>query len=172
MRRRAILFTAGALCVLAAAVLSWYASPATLSLTRTGPDTVSVSMASKLFGRLTTATTRYEGVRSAAIVLSPNRRREVDSDRLVFYTGDESIDRTGAQQLFRPDFPEIDSFLADGDRHALTLSSIARPRELRRFAVAHLVVACLALLGVGVIWLAVVEIRRQNRDVLIRGVDY
>jgi hypothetical protein len=172
LKRTASLLAAGGLCVIAAAVLVWYASPATLSLTRTAPDAVSVSMASKLFGRLTTATTRYDGVRSAAIVLSPNRRREVDSDRLVFYTVDESIDRTGAQRLFRADFPEIRDFLADGGRQALTISSIARPRELRRFVAAHVAVVFLALLGLSVIWLGVMEVRRRNRDVLIRGVDY
>jgi hypothetical protein len=155
-----------------AALLAWYASPATLSLTRTGPQTVSVSMASKLFGLLTTTTTRYDGVQSAAIVLSTSSRRSVDSDRLVFYTTAEAIDRTRAQQLFRADFPEINRFLKDGSRQTLSMSSIAGSREQRRFVFAQAAVAFLALLGVGLTWLGVKAILHRDRDVLIRGVDY
>jgi hypothetical protein len=172
LKRTAFLLTVGPLCLVFAAVLEWYASPATLSLTRTGPDAVSVMMVSKLFGRLTTTTTRYDGVQSAAIVRSPNARRSVDSDRLVFYTAAEAIDRTRAQQLFRADFPEIKSFLADGSRHTLSISSIARGRELRRFVAAQAAVAFLALLGAGVISLGFKGVLHRNRDVLIRGVEY
>jgi len=171
-RRTAFLLTIGPLCIIAAVVLEWYASPATLSLTRTGPGTVSVVMVSKLFGLLPATTTRYDGVQSAAIVASSNRRREVDSDRLVFYTAAEAIDRTRAQQLFRADFPEIKDFLADGSRQTLSLSSIARQRELRRFIAAQAAVAFLTMLGAGVLALGIREIRQRNRDVLIRGVDY
>lgn len=172
LKRTAFLLTVGSLCHLFAATLEWYASPATLSLTRTGPNAVSVLMVSKLFGRLTTTTTCYDGVQSAAIVLSTNARRSVDSDRLVFYTAAEAIDRTRAQQLFRADFPEIKSFLTDGSRQTLSISSIARRPEQRRFLVAQAAVAFLTLLGAGVISLGVKGILHRNRDVLIRGVDY
>jgi len=171
-KRTAFLLTVGPLCIIFAGVLEWYASPATLSLTRTGPNAVSVSMVSKLFGLLTTTTTRYDGVQSAAIVVSPSPRRSIDSDRLVFYTATEAIDRTRAQQLFRADFPEINSFLTDGSRQALSISSIARGSELRRFVAAQAAAAFLTLLGAGVIALGVTEILHRNRDVLIRGVDY
>jgi hypothetical protein len=171
-KRAAFLLTAGALCIIFAAGLEWYASPATLSLTRTAPNAVSVSMVSKLFGLLTTTTTRYDGVQSAAIVRSTAARRSPDSDRLVFYTASEAIDRTRAQQLFRADFPEINSFLTDGSRQTLSISSIARGREWRRFAFAQAAVGFLALLGAGVMWLGLKEILHRNRDVLIRGVDY
>lgn len=172
LKRTAFLLTVGSLCIIFAAALEWYASPATLSMTRTGPNAVSVLMVSKLFGRLPTTTTRYDGVQSAAIVLSPNRRREVDSARLVFYTATEAIDRTRAQQLFRDDFPEIKTFMTDGSRQTLTISSIARRRELWRFVAAQAAVAFLTLLGAGVITLGFKEILHRNRDVLIRGVDY
>jgi hypothetical protein len=171
-KRTAFLLIVGPLCLIAAAALAWYASPATLALTRSGPDAVSVSMVSKLFGRLPTTTTRYDGVHSAAIVLSPNRRRAVDSERLVFYTAAEAIDRTRAQQLFRAAFPEIKNFLSDGSLQTLSISSIAGQRELRRFVFAHVAAAALALLGAGVIWLGLREVRHRDRDVLIRGVDY
>jgi hypothetical protein len=172
LKRTAFLLTVGPLCILFAAALEWYASPATLSLTRTGSNDVSVSIASKLFGRFTTTTTRYDSVQSAAIVRSPNARRSVDSDRLVFYTAADAIDRTRAQQLFRADFPEIKSFLTDGSRQTLSISSIARGRELRRFVAAQAAVAFLALLGAGTISLGFREILHRNRDVLIRGIDY
>ena len=172
LKRTAFLLTVGPLCLIFAAVLEWYASPATLSLMRTGPNAVSVSMVSKLFGQLTTTTTRYDGVQSAAIVRSPSARRSVDSDRLVFYTAAEAIDRTRAQQLFRADFPEINSFLTDGSLQTLSISSIARGQEWWRFVAAQAAVAFLALLGIGVTWLGCKAILHRNRDVLIRGVDY
>ena len=172
LKRTALLLTLGLLCIVFAAVLEWWASPAMLSLTRTGPNAVSVSMVSYLFGQLTTTTTRYDGVQSVAIVSSPNRRRSVDSDRLVFYTAAGAIDRTRAQQLFRADFPEIKSFLTDDSRQTLSISSIGRERELRRFVGAQVAAAFLTLLGAGVIGLGLKGLRHRNRDVLIRGVDY
>jgi hypothetical protein len=172
LKRTAFLLTLGLLCIVFAAVLEWWASPAMLSLTRTGPNAVSMSMVSYLFGQLPTTTTRYDGVQSVAMVSSPNRRRSAGSDRLVFYTAAEAIDRTRAQQLFRADFQEIRSFFSDGSSQTLSIWSIARAWERWRFVAAQAAVAFLTLLGVGVIALGVKEILHRNRDVLIRGVDY
>jgi hypothetical protein len=169
----------GPLCVVLAAVLEWWASPATLSLTRTSSGEVSVTMVSKLFNRLPTTITRYDGVRSVEYVPSTIRRRdgsfrggELGSDRLVFHTATETIDRTRAQQLFRPDFPEIKSFFADTSAQTLSISSLARVREWWRFVAAQAAVVFLVLLGAGVMFLGIKEVRHRNRDVLIRGVDY
>lgn len=179
LKRTAFLLTMGPLCIILAAVLEWWASPATLLLTRTNTDEVSVTMVSRLFNRLPTTITRYDGVQSVEYVRSTRARRDgslrggsAGSDRLVFKTSTETIDRTRAQQLFRPHFSEIQSFFAEASARTLSISSIARVREWWRFVAAQAAVVFLVLLGAGVMFLGIKEVRHRNRDVLVRGVDY
>jgi hypothetical protein len=141
--------------LLGASTLAWLSSPATLRLAReTGPG-VTATLESRLFGLITNRSERIEGIRSASLV----RSAVGDSDtpaRLVFQTSTGPVDLGRNQQLFAPDFSGIDEFLkADAPPPGLTLSSIARGSELRRFLFAQAIATLMFLGGLALEWAAV-----------------
>jgi hypothetical protein len=134
----------GLACLLGSAVLAWLSSPATLELAHDNEEHVVAAVESRLFGLFTITSERIERIRS------------VDSGtpgRIVFKTDKGPVDLGRNQQLFAPDYPEIASFFtADGPR-SMTLSSIARGSELRRFFIAQFVAVFMFLGGLGLEWM-------------------
>jgi hypothetical protein len=149
----------GLACLLGSATLAWLSSPATLHVTRDSGSRVSATLESRLFGSITNRAERIEGIRSVSMV-----RNGIDSpspDRLLFQTATGPVDLGRNQQLFAPDFPEIDEFLkADAPPPGLTLSSIARGSELRRFLFAQAVAVLMFLGGLALEWSAVRQLMR------------
>jgi hypothetical protein len=158
-------------CLGGAAVLAWLSSPATMTLTRTKGGQVVVSFESRLFGLIQRSTDRIDNVRSVSTVTfrGPGSSSKTP-DRLVFDTPSGPVDRGMVQQLFVPDLAEIKAFFeGDGETASegsgetslerevrpgtLSLSSIGRGSELRRFAFAQLAAAFLMFLGLGVGWM-------------------
>jgi hypothetical protein len=159
-------------CIAGAAVLAWFSSPVTMTLTRTNGATV-VSLEARLFGLFTRSSERIDNVKSVSRVTFSGPGKNSDTpDRIVFDTPSGSVDLGMIQQVFVGDMMAIRTFV-EGDREAssegdgdgqapverdnrprtLSLSSIAPGSELRRFVFAQLTVAFLTFLGLGVGWM-------------------
>jgi hypothetical protein len=157
----------GIACICGAATLAWFSSPATMHLTRSGPQAVSVAFESWLFDLFLVDEQRFEA--SSVYMLSsrtPGSTSHTPS-RITFGTRNGPVDLGRVQQLFAPDFPDVRDFFEakrvdpelDGERAveprtAATISSIARGSEIRRFVIAQAMVLFLTLVGGGVIWMA------------------
>jgi hypothetical protein len=142
--------------MLAAAVLAWFSSPVTLRLSRGDQKLVTAALESRLFGLVTNKAERIDGIRSVSLVSSraPGSRSHTP-DRLIFETASGSVDRGRNQQLFAVDYPDVAGFFNDEGSPSLTLSSIARTRELIRFFIAQTIVLFAALGGLGLEWMVV-----------------
>ena len=140
----------GVAWLLGSGVLAWLSSPATLHLTRDNEDRVTASIEARLFGLVATQGARVEGIRSVSLVRSatPGQSTHTPS-RLVFETRQGPVDLGRNQQLFAVDYPEIDGFFRTSGPSTLTLSSIARGSELRRFVIAQAIAVFLFLGGLG-----------------------
>jgi hypothetical protein len=158
-------------CLGGAAVLAWFSSPATMTLTRTSGGTVVVSFESRLFGLFVRSSDRIDHVKSVsrATFQGPGINSRTPA-RIVFDTPSGPVDRGMVQQLFVSDLAEIKTFFegesaaaGEGEGQApverdarprtLSFSSIAQGSELRRFAFAQLAVAFLTFVGLGVGWM-------------------
>jgi hypothetical protein len=150
----------GLACLLGSATLAWLSSPATLQLTRDNEDRVSAAVEARLCGLITTRAARIDGIRSVSLVKynGPGQRSDTP-DRLVFETTAGAVDLGRNQQLFAVDYPEIASFLATHGPAAVTLSSIGRGRELRRFVFAQMAALFLCFAGLGLEWMVVQSLR-------------
>ncbi len=148
-------------CLLGSAVLAWLSSPATLSLIRDNEDRVAARLESRLFGVITSRDERIEGIRSLSVVRynQPGQPSETP-DRMVFETPQGPVDLGRNQQLFAVDHPAISAFLETTGPSVLTLSSIARGSELRRFVIAQVMALFMCLGGVGLGWTLVGHLRR------------
>jgi hypothetical protein len=142
--------------LLGSAVLAWFSSPATLHLVRDHEEHVTAAIESKLFGLFTTRAERIEGIRSLSVVRYSNSDTP---SRIVFETAKGAVDLGRNQQLFAPDYAEIDSALKTLGPVDLTLSSIARGSELRRFVIAQGVTLFLFLVGLGLVWVVISHLR-------------
>jgi hypothetical protein len=140
----------GLACLLGASLLAWLSSPATLHLARDNEDHVAVALESRLFGLFTNKAERIDGVRSVRLVQYPASETP---DRIVFETTKGSVDLGRNQQLFAVDYPELASFFKAEGPPSLTLSSIARGSELRRFVIAQAVAVFMFLGGLGLEWM-------------------
>jgi hypothetical protein len=147
----------GVAMLMLSATLAWFSSPATLQIGRDSQSGVSATLESRLFGLITNRTERIEGIRSASMVSSRVPGSDSDTpDRLVFQTAAGPVDLGRNQQLFTRDFQEIDEFLeADAPPPGLTLSSIARGSELRRFLIAQVIAVLMFVGGLALEWSAV-----------------
>ena len=158
----------GIVCVIGASTLAWFSSPATIYLTRRGPQAVNIRIETRLFGRILVDDQRIDEATSVYMVDSrtPGSRSHTPP-RIIFGTSNGPVDLGRPQQLFERDFPDIKDFFQaktiepelEGERAveppgAATISSIARSRETVRFVIAQFVVLFLTLVGVGVIWKA------------------
>lgn len=150
----------GVACLCGAATLAWLSSPATMHLTRTGGEAVTVAIETRLFGQFVIDQQRVDNARSVYMA-------EHTAPRLTFDTSRGPVDLGRAQQLFVPYFAEVKDFFEarvtvpelEGERaveppQSLTLSSIGSGSETIRFAIAQVMVLFLTALGAGVIWLA------------------
>jgi len=144
----------GIACLLGSATLAWLSSPATLHLTRSHEERVSAAIESRLFGLFVNRAERIEGIRS----LSSAPQSEAPN-RLVFDTANGPVDLGRNQQLFAPDYAEIDSALKTVGPFDLTWSSISRGSELRRFVFAQAVALFMFLGGLGLMWLVIADLR-------------
>lgn len=141
-------------------MLAWLSSPATLHLTRDSEDRVAAAIESRLFGLMTNHAERVEGIRSVSLVRydSPGPGSRTP-DRIVFETRTGSVDLGRNQQLFAVDYPEVAGFLDTAGPSSLTLSSIARGRELRRFVIAQAFALAMFLGGLALEWMVVSHLR-------------
>lgn len=144
----------GLACLLGSATLAWLSSPATLQLERDNEDRVTAAIESRLFGLTTYQAERVERIRSAPLVRSSGPG-STTSSRLVFETATGPVDLGRNQQLFAHDHAEIEGFMTSAGPATLTLSSIARGEETRRFVVAQIVAVGMCLGGLGLAWLVV-----------------
>ena len=135
--------------LLGSATLAWWSSPATLHLTRTHEERVTATIESRLFGLIVNRAERVEGIRSVSAAPA----------RLVFDTANGPVDLGRNQQLFAPDYGEIDGALKTPGPFALTLSSIARGSELRRFAIAQAAALFMFVVGLGLVWVVISDLR-------------
>ncbi len=140
--------------VVGAAALAWFSSPATVRLSR-GPEAlVTAEFESRLFGLVTTRAERVEGIRSVSLInYRAINSRSHTPDRIVFETTGGSVDLGRHQQLFALNYSDIDAFVEDEAPQSLTLSSVARGRELVRFLVAQAIALFLLLGGLGLEWM-------------------
>jgi hypothetical protein len=146
--------TLGVACIVGAAALAWFSSPATLRLARGEERLVTAELESRLFGLVTNRAERIDGIRSASLVRSRTGRSHTP-DHIVFQTVHGAVDLGARQQLFAVDHAAIEDFFKDEASPPLTLSSISRGRELMRFLVAQAIALFLALAGLGLEWLVV-----------------
>jgi hypothetical protein len=144
----------GVACILGAAALAWFSSPATLRLARGEERLVTAELESRLFGLVTNRAERIDGIRSVSLVRSRTERSHTP-DHIVFETVNGSVNLGRNQQLFAVDHADIEAFFKDEAPPFLTLSSIARGREFVRFLVAQAIALFLTLAGLGVEWLVV-----------------
>jgi hypothetical protein len=140
----------GFACLLGSATLAWLSSPATLQLARDNEDRVSAAIEARLLGLITSKAERVEGIRSVSLVKyhGPGQRSSTP-DRLVFETTAGAVDLGRNQQLFAVDYPEIAGFFATTGPASVTMSSIGRGRELRRFVFAQIAALFMFLGGLG-----------------------
>lgn len=158
----------GIACLCGGATLAWFSAPATMYLTRSGPNSVGVAFESFLFGVFLVDEQRIVEVRSVSMVESrtPGSRSHTPP-RIIFGTSNGPVDLGRVQQLFAFDFPDVKKFFEaktvepelEGERaveppNEATISSIGRGRETRRFVIAHAIVVFLTLGGGGLIWMA------------------
>lgn len=144
----------GVACIVGAAAVAWFSSPVTLRLARAEERLVTAELESRLFGVVTSRAERIDGIRSVSLVRSRTGRSHTP-DHIVFETVNGPVDRGRNQQLFAVDHADIDRFFEDEASPPLTLSSIARGRELVRFLVAQAVALFLTLAGLGLEWMVV-----------------
>ena len=144
----------GVAFLVGAAVLAWLSSPATLRLTRGEQRLVTAELESRVFGLVTNRAERIDGILSASRVLSHTRRSHTPP-QIVFETVNGPVNLGRNQQLFAEDHADIEGFFNDGASPTLTLSSIARGSEFRRFLAAQAVALFLMLAGLGLEWSAV-----------------
>jgi len=144
----------GVACIVGAAALAWFSSPATLRLARGEERLVTATLESRLFGLVPYRAERIDDIRSVSLVRSRTGRSHTP-DHIVFETANGGVDLGRNQQLFAVDHADIEGFLKDEASPPLTLSSIARGRELMRFLVAQAIALFLMLVGLGVEWLVV-----------------
>ncbi len=150
----------GLACLLGSAVLAWLSSPATLELARDNEDHVGAALGSRLFGLFTITSERIERIRSVSLVkYNQPGHQSGTPDRIVFETAKGPVDLGRNQQLFALDYPEIASFFKADGPPSLTLSSIARGRELRRFVIAQAVALFMFLGGLGLEWMVLQHLR-------------
>jgi hypothetical protein len=158
----------GIACICGGATLAWFSSPATMHLTRSGPQAVTVAFESRLFGLFPAGEQRIDEARKVYMLDSrtPGSRSHTPP-RITFDTSHGAVDLGRVQQLFAPDFPDVRDFFEakttvpelEGERaveppDAAAISSIARSSETRRFVTAQAMVLFLTLVGGGVIWMA------------------
>jgi hypothetical protein len=143
--------------LLGAAVLAWFSSPATLHLARDNEDRVTAALESRLFGLITNKTERIDGIRSMSIARYSDPSDT--PDRIVFQTAKGPVDLGRNQQLFAPDHAEIAGFFTADGPASLTLSSISRGAELRRFWFAQAAVLFMGLVGLGLTWMVISGLR-------------
>ena len=155
----------GVAWLVGAGVLAWLSSPATLHLTRDNEDRVTAVIEARLFGLIATQGARIDGIRSASLVRSagPGQSSHTPS-RLVFETREGQVDLGRNQQLFAVDYPEIDGFLQTSGPADVTVSSIARGSELRRFVVAQAIAVFLFLGGLGLGGMLISGLRAGSRN--------
>jgi hypothetical protein len=144
----------GVACIVGAAALAWFSSPATMRLARGEKRLVTAELESRLFGVVTSRAERIDGIRSVLLIRSRTGRSHTP-DHIVFETVSGPVDLGRNQQLFAVDYDDIDSFLKDEASPPLKLSSIARGSELVRFLVAQAVALFLTLFGLGLEWMVV-----------------
>jgi hypothetical protein len=148
----------GIACIVGAAALAWFSSPATLRLARGEERLVTAEIESRLFGTVTNRAERVDGIRSVSLVRTRTGRSHTP-DHIVFETVNGPVNLGRNQQLFAVDFADLDGFFKDEASPPLTLSSTARGRELMRFLVAQAVVVFLTLVGLGLEWMVVRSLR-------------
>jgi hypothetical protein len=144
----------GIACIVGAAALAWFSSPATLRLARGEGRLVTAEVESRLVGVVTRGAERIDGIRSVSLVRTRTGRSQTP-DHIVFETVNGPVNLGRNQQLFAADYADIDGFFKDEASPALTLSSIARGRELVRFLVAQAVAVFLMFAGLGLEWMVV-----------------
>jgi hypothetical protein len=144
----------GVACIVGAAALAWFSSPATLRLARGEERLVTAALESRLFGVVTNRAERIDGIRSVSLVRTRTGRSQTP-DHIVFETVSGSVNLGRNQQLFAADYADIDSFFKDEASPPLALSSIARGSELMRFLVAQTIAVFLMLAGLGLEWMVV-----------------
>ncbi|MEO8075185.1 MAG: hypothetical protein ABI818_02580 [Acidobacteriota bacterium] len=158
----------GIACLCGGAALAWFSSPATMYLTRSGPEAVTVAFESRLFNLFLVDERRIPETRSVFMVDSRTPGSGSDTPpRITFGTAHGPVDLGRVQQLFARDFPDVRGFFEaktvepelERERpveppNAATISSIGRSSETRRFVIAQSVVLLLTLVGCGVIWMA------------------
>ena len=151
----------GVACLLGSAVLAWLSSPATLHLARDKEEHVTAAIESRLFGLFINSDERIEGIRSLAVV----HYGESDTpDRIVFETAKGPVDLGRNQQLFAVDRAELAQALETPGPFDVTLSSIARGSELRRFVFAQAVAVFMFLGGLGLAWLVISDLLGLSRN--------
>ncbi|MEO5822803.1 MAG: hypothetical protein ABIT71_20040 [Vicinamibacteraceae bacterium] len=145
--------------LIGSAVLAWLSSPATLMLIRDNEDHVAATLQSRLFGLFTTRSERIDGIQSVSVVSYNAPGHPSDTpDRLVFDTAKGPVDLGRNQQLFAQEHPKIAGFIKDGPQ-SLTLSSIDRGSERRRYVIAQVIALFLFLGGLGLEWMLLQNLR-------------
>ncbi len=143
----------GLACLLGASLLAWLSSPATLQLTRDNENYATAALESRLFGLIVITSERVERIKSVSTIGSGvGGTRSDNADRLTFLTVKGPVDLGRNQQLFAPDYQEVAGFFGADAPPSLTLSSVARGAELRRFFIAQAIALFMFLGGLGLEW--------------------
>lgn len=133
-------------------LLFWLSSSATVRLVRSQSGAVKATFERQLFGLVAHSRIELFDIVAVRVVRGEadhSAKRSRTPDRLFFDTKRGPVDLGQVQDMFVREAPEIEEYLADLSRGELSLSSVGRGREKRRFVFAQLIGALLAFGGAG-----------------------
>jgi len=143
-------FSAGAV------LLALLAAPSTMTLVRTAPKTVAVTVETRLFNRYRIGGFRIDGAQSVEVVHStvPATGTGPDSPygvSIYFVTRDGRINHGMRQKLFDGYVSAIQEFFSS-DNSTTTFSVNDPGSRFGRFIVVHLAVIFMSLIGLSATW--------------------
>jgi hypothetical protein len=143
----------GLACLAGSMLLAWLSAPATLHLSR-DTGTAAATLEARVFGLVVSERARIDGIRGASMVRA-RTSGSTTPDRLVFDTAGGPVDLGRSQQLFAAQREAIADFLQTDGPGSLTLSSLDRGSEQRRFLFAQASALFLFAAGLGLGWMVI-----------------
>jgi hypothetical protein len=155
-------FSAGAV------LLALVAAPSTMTLTRTAPKAVTVTVETRLFNRYKIGGFRIDGAESVEVVHSAVPATGTGPDApygisVYFVTRDGRIDPGLRQKLFDGSVSAVQEFFSS-DAATTTFSVNDPASRFGRFIVVHLAVIFMSLIGLSATWTGLTGLFRRARS--------
>lgn len=148
-----LLVVVGIAFLAGAAVLAWFAAPATMTIER-GADGLRATVERRLFGLVPAGTESVVGIRRIESVSGRLDSRSQTPDQLVFVTDGGTVRPGYDAQRFLRDVPDLREFAEASAPATFVRSTTHRGSEAVRFAVAHAAVLLLATFGLVLVRIA------------------